>query len=96
MPLLLASGEAVLAAAEPAATRPDTIFVPFLGRVFDVHTRDEAKLVAQASVELREADFALMSPREFERLIAAATAAATEEMAALIRQRAVEVRRGDF
>ncbi|MBA4107083.1 MAG: hypothetical protein C0485_15160 [Pirellula sp.] len=95
MQSLLMSGETTLLVAEPTWATTDTIFVPFLGRVFDVQSRDEALLVAQAGVELRSADFALLSPSEFERLIAAATASASEEMATRIRERAEEVRRGE-
>lgn len=96
MQSMLICDEATLPRAEFSAAGGETIFVPFLGRVFDVQSRDEALLVAQASVELRRADFALLSPREFERLIAAATASATEEMATRLRERAVAVRRGDL
>lgn len=96
MQSLLMSGVATTSALEPDWARTETVFVPFLGQVFDVPSRDEALLVAQVSADLRAADFALLSPREFERLIAAVTAAATEEMAARIRERAEAVRRGDF
>ena len=96
MQSLLMDGETASPVSEPNWASTDTIFVPFLGQVFDVQSRDEAMLVAQASVELRAADFALLSPREFERLIAAATASATDELATRIKERAAAVRRGDL
>lgn len=96
MQSMLMCDEATLPAADFSTASGETIFVPFLGRVFDVQSRDEALLVAEASALLRTADFALLSPREFERLIVAATASATEEMAARLRERAVAVRRGDL
>lgn len=81
---------------DPAAATTDTIFVPFLGQVLDVQSRYEAMLVAQASVDLRTADFALLSSREFERIIAAVTVSVSEELAERIRERAAAVRRGDI
>lgn len=96
MQSMLMCDAATPTAEEFSATSGETIFVPFLGRVFDVQSRDEAQLVARASAELRRGDFALLSPREFERLITATTASATEEMAARLRERAVAVRRGDL
>ncbi len=96
MQSLLMSDETTSPAAELFTARTDTIFVPFLGQVFDAQSRHEAMLVAQASADLRTADFALLSPREFDRLLAAVTASATEEMATRIRVRAEAVRRGDF
>lgn len=81
---------------EPAAAATNTIFVPFLGQVFDVQSRDEARIVAQVSAELRAADFALASPSEFQRLMDDATSSASEEIAARIRERAAAVRRGEL
>lgn len=96
MQSLLMSGETTFPVLEPGRVATNTIFVPFLGRVFDVGSRGEAMLVAQVSVDLRAADFALLSPSQFDCLIATATASATAEMAARIRERAEAVRRGDL
>jgi hypothetical protein len=96
MQSLLLSEATTLPATVLNESRTETIFVPFLGQVFDVQSRDEAMLVAQASVDLRTADFALLSPGEFERLVAATTDSVSEDLAARIRERAEAVRRGDF
>ncbi|WP_428306665.1 hypothetical protein [Lacipirellula sp.] len=81
---------------DPAATITDAIFVPFLGQVLDVQSRDEAKFIAQVSADLRAADFALLSPAEFQRLMDAVTSSASEEMTARIWERAAAVRRGEL
>lgn len=80
---------------DPTATT-NTIFVPFLGQVLDVRSRDEARYVAQVSAELRAADFALLSPGEFQRLMDDVTSSAPEAIAARIRERAAAVRRGEL
>lgn len=81
---------------EPAIATTNTIFVPFLGRVIDVQSRDEAKFVVQVSADLLAADFALLSPNEYHRLMNDATSSASEDLAARIRERAAAVRRGEL
>jgi hypothetical protein len=72
------------------------IYVPFLGRVLQVPTREDANAVAQASAALRDADFTELPDAKFQAILAVVTADASDDAASQIRHRVAEIRQQGF